>query len=89
LALAIAGLAIDPNSAALYAARGAAEGLVGRYDEGVSDLDTMRKLTPRTQDFFPFWWCKACSAAEAKKGVPDCIRVDDEWGLSMKAVELD
>jgi tetratricopeptide (TPR) repeat protein len=53
--IATAGLAIDPNSAALYAARGTAEGLVGRYDERVSDLETMRKLSPRTRDFFPFW----------------------------------
>ena len=56
-----AGLAIDPNSAALYAARGTAEGLVGRYDDRISDLETSRKLSPRTRDFFPFWWCEVCS----------------------------
>jgi hypothetical protein len=55
-----AGLAIDPNSAALYSARGTAEGLVGRYDERVSDLETMRKLSPRARDFVPFCWCEAC-----------------------------
>ena len=58
--IATAGLAIDPNSAALYAARGTAEGLVGRYDERISDLETSRKLSPRTRDFFPFWWCEVC-----------------------------
>ena len=58
--IANAGLAIDPNSAALYAARGTAEGLVGRYDERISDLETSRKLSPRTRDFFPFWWCEVC-----------------------------
>ncbi len=55
-----AGLAIDPNSAALYAARGTAEGMVGRYDDRISDLETSRKLSPRTRDFFPFWWCEVC-----------------------------
>jgi adenylate cyclase len=55
-----AGLAIDPNSAALHAARGTAEGMVGRYDDRISDLETSRKLSPRTRDFFPFWWCEAC-----------------------------
>jgi len=54
------GLAIDPSSAALYAARGTAEGQVGRYDERISDLETSRKLSPRTRDFFPFWWCALC-----------------------------
>ena len=58
--IATAGLAIDPNSAALYAARGTAEGMVGRYDERISDLETSRKLSPRTRDFFPFWWCEVC-----------------------------
>jgi hypothetical protein len=57
---ATAGLAIDPNSAALYAARGIAEGFVGRYDERISDLETSRKLSPRSRDFFPFWWCEVC-----------------------------
>jgi adenylate cyclase len=58
--IANAGLTIDPNSAALYAARGTAEGMVGRYDDRISDLETSRKLSPRTRDFFPFWWCEAC-----------------------------
>jgi adenylate cyclase len=58
--IATAGLAIDPNSAALYAARGTSEGMVGRYDDRISDLETSRKLSPRTRDFFPFWWCEAC-----------------------------
>ena len=58
--IANAGLAVDPNSAALYAARGTAEGLVGRYDDRISDLETSRKLSPRAQDFFPFWWCIVC-----------------------------
>ena len=76
-----AGLAIDPNSVALYAARGTAEGLVGRYDERVSDTETMRKLSPRARDFFPFWGCETCSAAEEKekKLLPDCVRVNDAW----------
>jgi adenylate cyclase len=73
-----AGLAIDPNSAALFAARGTAEGLVGRYDERVADLETSRKLSPRTRDFFPFWWCGECSAT-ATFHLPDCVRVHDEW----------
>ena len=58
--IANAGLVIDPNSAALYAARGTAEGMVGQYDERISDLETSRKLSPRTRDFFPFWWCEVC-----------------------------
>jgi adenylate cyclase len=58
--IANAGLALDPNSAALYAAKGAAEGQVGRYDERISDLETSRKLSPRSRDFFPFWWCEVC-----------------------------
>jgi len=55
-----AGLAIDPSFAALYAARGIAEGQVGRYDDRISDLETSRKLSPRARDFFPFWWCEVC-----------------------------
>ena len=47
--IANAELAIDPNSAALYAARGIAEGQVGRYDERISDLETSRKLSPRSR----------------------------------------
>ena len=74
---ATAGLAIDPNSAALYAARGTAEGLVGRYDERIADLETSRKLSPRARDFFPFWWCQTCSVTE--KIVPDCVRVNNAW----------
>jgi adenylate cyclase len=58
--IANAGLAIDPNSAALYAARAAAEGMVGHYDDRISDLETSRKLSPRTRDYFPFWWCQVC-----------------------------
>jgi tetratricopeptide (TPR) repeat protein len=58
--IANAGLAIDPNSPALYAARGTAEGLLGRYDDRLSDLETSRKLSPRARDFFPFWWCEVC-----------------------------
>jgi tetratricopeptide (TPR) repeat protein len=74
---ATAGLAIDPNSPALYAARGTAEGLVGRYDERIADLETSRKLSPRARDFFPFWWCQTCSVTE--KIVPDCVRVNNAW----------
>jgi adenylate cyclase len=55
-----AGLAVDPNSPALYAARGTAEGLLGRYEDRISDLEISRKLSPRTRDFFPFWWCEVC-----------------------------
>ena len=74
---ATAGLAIDPNSPALYAARGTAEGRVGRYDERIADLETSRKLSPRARDFFPFWWCQTCSVTE--KIVPDCVRVNNAW----------
>jgi hypothetical protein len=35
--IATAGLAFDPNSAALYAATGTFEGMVSRYDDRVSD----------------------------------------------------
>jgi tetratricopeptide (TPR) repeat protein len=36
------GLAIDPNSAALYALRGLSEGQVGRYEDRISDLEKAR-----------------------------------------------
>jgi adenylate cyclase len=42
--IANAGLAINPNSAALYAARGSAEQYVNRYAESISDVEKARGL---------------------------------------------
>jgi TolB-like protein/class 3 adenylate cyclase len=41
-----AGLAIDPNSAALFWARGCAENYLGRYEKADSDLSQGRRLSP-------------------------------------------
>jgi TolB-like protein len=40
-----AGLAIDPLSAALYAARGEGERMVNRYDESIADVEKARQLS--------------------------------------------
>jgi hypothetical protein len=40
-----AGLAIDPVSAALYAARGEGERMVNRYDESITDVEKARQLS--------------------------------------------
>ena len=42
-----AGLAVDPNFAALYAARGVAENSLGRVEQAKSDLQLAMRLSPR------------------------------------------
>ena len=51
---ATAGLALNPTSAALYTARGAAEGQVDRYDEFVSDRDRATHLNSHDPDMLWF-----------------------------------
>ena len=47
LGVADAGLAVDPNFAALYAARGVAENSLGRVEQAKSDLQLAMRLSPR------------------------------------------
>ena len=47
LGVADAGLAVDPNLAALYAARGVAENSLGRVEQAKSDLQLAMRLSPR------------------------------------------
>ena len=47
LGVADAGLAVDPNFAALYAARGVAENSLGRVEQARSDLQLAMRLSPR------------------------------------------
>jgi hypothetical protein len=42
--IANAGLATNPNSAALYAARGATEQFVRRSEESIADIEKARRL---------------------------------------------
>jgi tetratricopeptide (TPR) repeat protein len=42
--IANAGLAVNPNSAALYAARGAGETYVNRYDESIADVAKAKRM---------------------------------------------
>jgi adenylate cyclase len=47
LSVANAGLAINPNSAALHAPRGVAENSLGRFEQAKSDLELAMRLSPR------------------------------------------
>ena len=47
LGVADAGLAVDPNFAALYAARGVAENSLGRVEQAKSNLQLAMRLSPR------------------------------------------
>jgi adenylate cyclase len=49
-----AGLAIDPHSAALYAARGMGETMVNRYDEGIADIQKARQMDRYDPDVLYF-----------------------------------
>jgi adenylate cyclase len=44
------GLAINPSSAPLYAARGFAESQLARYEQGISDYQQAKRLSPRDPD---------------------------------------
>jgi hypothetical protein len=50
-----AGLAIDPNAAVLFLARGCAENYLGRYEKGESDLIQGRRLSPHESIGY---WCR-------------------------------
>jgi hypothetical protein len=52
--IAKAGLAIDPNSAALHAARGAAERYLGRSDESLADVEEARRLNRHDPEVMMF-----------------------------------
>src|SRR5262249_58923950 len=54
LRVANAGLAINSSAAALLAARGFAENKLGRYDDGASDIQQARKLSPHDPDVMVF-----------------------------------
>ena len=49
------GLAINPNSAALYALRGVAENSLGRFEQAKSDLELAMRLSPRDPRI-GFWY---------------------------------
>jgi adenylate cyclase len=51
-----AGLAIDPNFAALYAARAAGEGQVARYPENISDRQKAKQLKRSNPDPDVHYW---------------------------------
>ena len=49
-----AGLAIDPHSAALFAARGAGETMVNRHDEGIADVQKAKQMNRYDPDVL-YW----------------------------------
>jgi tetratricopeptide (TPR) repeat protein len=49
-----AGLAINPNSALLHAARGFPENNLGRFEQAKSDAQEAMRLSPRDPEIF--WW---------------------------------
>jgi hypothetical protein len=51
---AIGGLAIDPHSAALFAARGAGETMVNRHDEGIADVQKAKQMNRYDPDVL-YW----------------------------------
>ena len=47
LSAAVAGLAVQPDDAPLYRARGLAEIALGRYEQGIADVQQAMRLSPR------------------------------------------
>jgi adenylate cyclase len=64
-----AGLAVNPNLAALYALRGVAENSLGRFEQAKSDLELAMRLSPREHT-----GAGSAHGVQARALLPSCVR---------------
>jgi adenylate cyclase len=75
-----AGLAINPNSALLYASRAVAENYLGRFAQAKSDVNQAIRLSPRNPEIG--WWRVVLGAAELGLGNLDATIDEAQKAIS-------
>ena len=76
LGAADAGLAINPNYAALYGTRGVAENSLGRFEQAKSDVQQAMRLSPRDPEI---GFCSYVSLGDAELGLGHFDAAIDEY----------